>query len=236
MNTKSKTKDLEIINNLSINNDVLILSPMPKSINIDKIKEHITNYMEPRIKFYQDKNRSPYIEDEFSEYFTALASNGYQISSGNCAMDIITSNNEGIDVMCVIMNNNISNEKSLIQNFTSSGSNLDVLFTEQKDDDAIKLFMCDYMKKLEILKNYLIFIFVDIYIACLKINILRIPFITSGGFVKNKKNNFVNIILNNFIDTNIGKVTLYKSKKRVELRLKKEILQKNYIHKIYTIK
>ena len=138
--------------------------------------------------------------------------------------------------MCVIMNNNISNEKSLIQNFTSSGSNLDVLFTEQKDDDAIKLFMCDYMKKLEILKIYLIFIFVDIYIVCLKINILRIPFITSGGFVKNKKNNFVNIILNNFIDTNIGKVTLYKSKKRVELRLKKEILQKNYIHKIYTIK
>jgi hypothetical protein len=58
------------------------------------------------------------------------------------------------------------------------------------------------------------FIFVDIYIVCLKINILRIPFITSGGFVKNKKNNFVNIILNNFIDTNIGKVTLYKSKKR----------------------
>ena len=89
MSTKSKTKDLEIINNLSINNDVLILSPMPKSINIDKIKEHITNYMEPRIKFYQDKNRSPYIEDEFSEYFTALASNGYQISSGNCAMKIL---------------------------------------------------------------------------------------------------------------------------------------------------
>ena len=55
--------------------------------------------------------------------------------------------------MCVIMNNNISNEKSLIQNFTSSGSNLDVLFTEQKDDDAIKLFMCDYMKKLEKIRD-----------------------------------------------------------------------------------
>lgn len=76
---------------------------------------------------------------------------------------------------------------------------------------------------------------IDIYIVCLKINILRIPFVTSGGFVEGKKDNYVNINVNNFIDSNIGKVTLYKSKKRVELRLKKKLLQEKYVHKIYSM-
>lgn len=59
--------------------------------------------------------------------------------------------------------------------------------------------------------------------------------VNSGGFIKAKKENCVNIIVNNFIDADNGKVTLYKSKKRVELRLKKDILQKDYVHKIYSI-
>ena len=73
------------------------------------------------------------------------------------------------------------------------------------------------------------------YIWCLKIDISRIQFVTSGGFVKGKKEKCVNIIVDNFIDSKIGKVNLYKSKKRVELRFKKEILQQEYVHKIYSM-
>lgn len=222
---------------------VLTLCPILKSINIDILKEKMSDYMKSRKKYYQDKNRSPFIEDEFSEYFTAIASGGFEIGSGHCAMDVITNNNEGIDVMCVIMNKTLSNEKSLIQNFASSGSDLDTLFKDKKDVEAIQIFMDDYMKKLEKVKEtknvsdlYILAYIstsVDIYVVCLKINILRIQYVKSGGFVNSK--NYVNIIVDNFIDQTIGKVTLYKSKKRIELRLKREILQDKYVHKIFTL-
>jgi hypothetical protein len=227
-----------------VNTNVLTLCPIPESINIDKIKEKMFNYMDSRAEFYKYLNRTPYVEDEFSEYLTAISSDGSVIGGGHCAMDVETKNSEGIDAMCVIMNKDLSNEKSLIQNFKSSGSNLDTLFKEKKDQEAVALFMNDYKKKLEKVKEdknltdlyILAYISVDtdIYIACFKIDISKIAYVTSGGFV-GKKENYVNIIVDNFIDSNIAQVKLYKSKKRVELRLKKELLQEKHIYKIYSI-
>jgi hypothetical protein len=223
--------------------EVLTLCPLPESVNKDILTEEINKYMKPREEYYKHKNRSPYVEDEFSEYFTAMASGGCEIGGGNCGMDVKTKNDEGIDAMCVIMNNNISNEKSIIQKFISSGSDLDILFKEKKDDEAVRLFMNDYKKKLEIvkenkdLKDLYILAFIstktDIYIACFKINIEKIRFVKSGGFIKGKN---VSILLNNFIDSTIGNVKLYKSKKRVELRLKKNLLQQDYVCKIFSMK
>lgn len=224
---------------------VLTLCPLPESLNIDMIKEDITKYMIPREEYYKYKNRSPYVEDEFSEYFTARASGGYEIGSGHCGMDVKTKYDEGIDAMCVIMNKELSNEKSVIQNFASSGSDLDKLFKEKRDNEAVELFMNDYKNKLENvketkkLKELYILSFIsteaDIYIACFNINIENIAYVKSGGFVEGKKENYVNILINNFIDSNIGKVTLYKSKKRVELRLKKEVLKNEHVHNIYSM-
>lgn len=226
-------------------NNVLTLCAIPESININIIKEKISNYMESRIEYYQYKNRPPYVEDEFSEYFTAISSNGCEIGGGNSGMDVRTEQNEGIDVTCIIMNKDVSNEKSLIQNFKSSGLNLDTLFAEKKDDEAVELFMNDYKQKLEKIKddenlnNLYILAYIstntDIYIACFQIDISKIQYVYSGGFVGGNKEIYVNIILNNFINNDIGKVTLYKSKKRLELRLKKNILQKEYVRKIYSI-
>ena len=225
--------------------NVLTLSPIPKSINIDQIKKDVEDYMKHRREYYIRKNRCPFIEDEFSEDFTAKASGGCEIGAGHCGMDVKTKNDEGIDAMCVIMNKDISNEKSIIQNFASSGSSLDILFKEKRDDEAVGLFMNDYKKKLEKvkenknLKDLYILAFIstdtDIYIACFKIDIEKIKFVKSGGFVEGKKENYVNIIIDNFIDSNIGKVTLYKSKKRVELRLKKKLLQEEHVCKIFSM-
>lgn len=224
---------------------VLTLCYIPYFLNVKILEDEIKKYMEPRKSFYKQKKRSPFIEDEFSEYFTALASDGFEIGGGNCGTDIKTKNNEGIDVMCVILNRNLSNEKSLIQNFASSGLDLDLLFKEKKDNEAVKLFMNDYKQKLENTKEkknlneLFILSFIstnkDIYIACFKINIENIEYVHSCGFVEGKKNNFVNILIGNFIDSNIGRVTLYKSKKRIEFRLKKEILQSKYVCKIFSM-
>ena len=43
-------------------------------------------------------------------------------------------------------------------------------------------------------------------------------------FIKGQTEKPVNILIGNFIDKNIGNVKLYKSKKRLELRLCKDIL------------
>ena len=67
----------------------------------------------------------------------------------------------------------------------------------------------------------------NIFLSCLKINSLNINKILFAGFSKSHKN----ILIKNFIDNKIGNVKLYKSKKRLELRLNINIL-KNSI-KIY---
>jgi len=113
-------------------NNVLNLCPIPKSIDINLIQQKVSDYILPRIEYYKIKDKSPFIEDEFSEYFTALASDGIEIGGGHCGMDVKTNINEGVDAMCVIMNKDISNEKSLIQNFKTSGLNLDNLFNKKK--------------------------------------------------------------------------------------------------------
>ncbi len=145
------------------------------------------------------------------------------------------------------MNGNFTNEKSLIQNFKTSGANLDNLFTEKKDNEAITLFMNDLKNKLinvkenKKLDNLYILSYIstnlNIYIACFKIDIDNIQYVNSGGFIKNKteKEN-VNIQVNNFISPKIGKVNLYKSKKRVELRLSKSILDNENVVKVYSMK
>lgn len=243
--------DNQILNDIEILGDnesnetyVLTLCPIPESINIEKIKEMVNEYMGPRVKFYKHKNRSPYIEADFSEYFTAKASEGEEIGRGHCGTDVKSKDNEGFDATCVIMNKDMSNEKSLIQNFTSSGSNLDTLFNEKKDEEAILLYMNDYSNKLQKvkkdknLKKQYILAYIstskDIYLACFKMNISKIQNVKSGGFVENKKN-CVNIIIDNFIDPNIGRVNLYRSKKRLELRLKQNLLHEEYVHKIYSM-
>jgi hypothetical protein len=46
------------------------------------------------------------------------------------------------------MNKGTSNEKSLMQNFSSAGKNLDTLFTEKKDVEALSLFTEEYISKI----------------------------------------------------------------------------------------
>jgi len=235
--SKVEVEESNIINKSQY---VLELCPIPESINQNKLKEYITEYMEPRIKFYKDTNRSYSIEDEFSEWWISNASSGCQVGKGHEATDVITSNNEAIDVMCVIMNNTQSNEKSLIQNFKESGNNLDALFENKEYNSAISLYTTDLKKKLTDvcskydLHNMYILAYItmgnEVYIVCFKYNISLLDRVVSIGCTMGKKS----INMGNFINSNIGNVKLYKSKKRVELRLTKKCISDNpYAIKIY---
>jgi hypothetical protein len=225
-------------------NQQYVLEPCnpPASVNTEQLKGYVENYMGGRREFYRETTRSPYIEDEFSEWWTAKASRGIEIGKGSGGMDVKTGVGEGIDAMCVVMNSNGSNEKSLMQNFSEAGANLDTLFIEGKDSDALELFTKGYSEKIMNIKetagltDLYILAFVstmsDIYLVCLKLNPDLISDVRSGGFVGNQGKN---IIAKNFINPELGDVKLYKSKKRLELRFKKKVLDSEYVVKLYTL-
>jgi len=223
---------------------VLELCSLPACVNLEEMRAHINTYMASRVAYYRDKKRAPFIEDEFSEYYTAKTTGGIEIGGGSCAMDVQTKNNEGIDAMCVVMKKSGSNEKSLIQNFGASGSDLDTLFKEKKDGEAVQLYVLEYSKKLQDVKkekglgDLYILAFVstneDVFLVSFKLNLENIKDVSSGGFVKNK-GDVKNIIINNFINPAYGNVKLYKSKKRMELRLLPDVLKSELVVKIFTM-
>jgi hypothetical protein len=225
--------------------NVLELCKIPDSLNIEQMKELIKGYMEPRTEFYRSTHRPCLYEDEFSEYHTAISTGGITIGGGSCGMDVKTRMNEGIDAMCVIMNNAQSNEKSLMQNFSESGEDLDHLFHKKDDTTAVNQFVEGYSKKLlkckkeKDLNDLYILSFIsthtEVYLACFKINIENLKNVSSGGFINKIKDKCVNIIVNNFINSTYGNVHLYKSKKRMELRLHRAILKHAYTVKIYNM-
>ena len=230
---------------LTVMPPVLELCKIPDSVNIEQLKEYLNGYFQSRIQYYAEKKRAIYFEDEFAEFFLAKSTGGTEIGGGSCAMDVRTKYNEGIDAMCVVMARNESNEKSLMQNFSESGDNLDKLFKDGNDGEAVNLFTSDYSNKLLAVKQekglndlyILAFVstFTDVYLVCFKINMDNIKNLSSGGFLT--KNN-VNIIINNFIDTSYGNVKLYKSKKRMELRLSPNVIntiKNEHVVKLYSM-
>lgn len=204
---------------------------IPPCIDVSELKRRVASYMESRREFYAETGRGLYIEDEFSEYWTAKATKGTEIGRGSGGMDVKAENGDGIDAMCVIMNRNGSNEKSLTQNFSVAGAQLDQLFEEGKDTDALGLFLTGYAEKIRkvreenSLKDLFILAFVstttDVHAVCFQLFEDRILSATSGGFVKGGDRN---INANGFIDPSDGNVKLYKSKKRLELRLNRAVI------------
>ena len=200
-------------------------------IDLKKLKKMVNEYMIPRIDYYKStKTKNLEIESGFSEWWIEKTSNGRRIGEGNCSFDVLTNQNNAIDVMCLCINGNQSNEKSIIQNFKNSGNNLDNYFKYKKYNNAIKIFLDDYKNKIIKFKSdrkcnnlfYLSFISTaeHVYLSCFKININNIDNVISKGATKKEKS----INIQNFINDKYGCVKLYKSKKRIELRFFKKIL------------
>jgi len=119
-----------------------------------------------------------------------------------------------------------------MQNFTDS-NNLDSLFNIESSGKAVEIFKKKLIDKYEKKKNIYYLIFVcknkNIYLSCLKFNIDNIKNMKFSKLSTKCKN----IEISNFIDNKIGNVKLYKSKKRLELRLSKEIINNECCIKLY---
>lgn len=170
------------------------------------------------------------LEDGFMEFLTAKCIDGKHVGEGHCPVDVIK-DDKGIDVLCVCLNGNQTNEKSIMQNFSKCGNNLDTLFDSCKYQEALSLFTKEYYKKLfnsKKTKNirkfyYLAFISTDVnvYMSVFKINLASILNIKYHNITKQEKS----IKFKGFIDDKFGITTLFKSKKRLEIRLNKNILK-----------
>lgn len=225
--------------------DVKVLEPCnPSELNLDisQLKKNIGEYLSPnRIKYYQSTNTvNLVLEDGYMEYLTALAIGGKRVGAGHCAVDIV-GDGIGIDVLCVCLTGNESNEKSLTQNFKESKAELEEFFKENKPEDAIKLYKKIWFTKLnEAKKNnnltqiyYVGFISTKkcVYMSVFKINVDAILNIKNLGFTKQLKSiNFENVI-----DEKYGKTKLYESKKRMEIRFNKNILECDNTIEIYNL-
>jgi len=212
---------------------VLELAPLPADLNVDMMRAMVSAYLLPRLQFYAETKRSIYIEDEFSEWFTEKATGGRQIGKGHTAMDVETSAKDGIDAFCVIMkaDGSGSNEKSLIQKFIKSGADLDTLFKEHRYIDIVGMTMRNYYDKVQDVKHR--FSLRDLYylgFISTTTNVLLVNFKINAESIANVGLKYVtdsgtSIFLRNFIAERYGNVKLYKSKKRVELRLKPSVLE-----------
>jgi hypothetical protein len=210
-------------------------------LNIDKFKNRIIkDYVTDLRKEYYDSTTSKNIvlESNIMEYLLAECSNGKRIADGNTSIDIIV-NNIGIDITCVCLNKNQTNEKSMIQNFKESGNNLDLLFIEQNDKKILNIFKKSLYHKMKIVtekyKLTKLYYFVlisnstNIYLSIFKINLDSIYKIKSNNFTQREKS----INVGNAINLNLGSNKIYKSKKRFEIRFSKNIIQNFNTIKIY---
>jgi len=220
---------------------VLEIAPLPEGLDLVAMRKMIQDYLSHRLEFYKEAERSLFVEDEFSEWFIEKVTSGKQIGKGHIAMDVKTGAGDGVDVFCIIMNKSESNEKSLIQNFKETGKDLDILFKEQKFEEAIKMFMVNYKDKLDqVIRTkamrdlyYLGFISTvdQVFLVNFKINIDNIQNVG----VKKATKGGVSIFLKNFINPEHGNVKLYKSKKRVELRLSRAVVEHPHAVSIYKL-
>jgi len=236
------------INNMTarIAKYVLELVPLPACIQVDSLKEVVKNYLAPRMDIIRRFRKSPNlaIEDDFSEWWMTDATQGKWIGGGSCPMDLISKSKEGFDAMCVCINGAQSNEKSIIQNFSTSGDALDTYFKENKHQEALDLFRKDLEVKwanVETEKElsamyYACFISntKSVYLAVFQIHKNNLKMIESDGFCGTGEVN-KSIKVKGFIDPEHGRVTLYKSKKRMELRLTRDLLKHANVIELFSL-
>ncbi len=174
------------------------------------------------------------IPKEHIEQWFVQALNAQSVGAGSYPVDILMPNQYGADVKmlsCVIDANDnlkqgsLSGETSLAQKFQGTGINLDSLFKNKQYEEILdgwkKILydkLCGVMKERNVTKIYYFFFLragTTFYICGCRVN----PSELGKASVNLEKSNNNNVWVDNFIDSNYGKITIYKAKKRMELRL-----------------
>lgn len=196
-------------------------------------------FSQPESSDDNQKNSGIQITKEFLEQWIVQACGLKSIGSGNYPIDVYKENEYGIDVKFVSADvdkngqllNHQSNETSLGQNFQGFGKYLDQAF-EKGDYDKIlngwvEILKDKLNKPLTQLNIHSIYYFIFIRLGnkiCLAISKLDLNAIEN---LTVKKTSPTSVFVDNFLNSDYGEVKIYKSKKRMELRLYAKKLQEN---------
>ena len=114
---------------------------IPKFINIDILKKYVNMDIESNIEYYEDMNITYKISNctktEWMIHKSIKMSE--MIGSGNNWADVSIKNSIFIDVSVLTLNQNITNEKSINQNFIDNNK-LDELFNETNGNAIVNIF------------------------------------------------------------------------------------------------
>jgi hypothetical protein len=200
--------------------------------NIDILKKFVKLDIDSNLEYYNDINSNYNISNpKKAEWIIYKSIDGSElVGNGNTNIDV-SYKNIGIDVGVLTLNGKKTNEKSIMQNF--SCNNLDEKFVKDKCNEAVDFFKNNLINKYEKGKKYYYFLFIcnkkNIYLSCLQLQQDKINNIETGMLTRSLKN----ISIKNFINEQHGIVNLYKSKKRLELRLTSDIIKNDCTIKLY---
>jgi hypothetical protein len=204
---------------------------------IDKDAYLVIEYLLRKVAFSQPevKNKSELsgiqITKEFLEDWIAQACNLTKVGAGNYPIDVYSPNKYGIDVKFLTAKinkkgnytNGYSNETSLSQNFKIAGLDLDQMFASKRYENILSAWIKILETKIGIpikdynLKKIYYFIFVragnKVSLAIADVNNKEIKRITTNRSTDSS------VFVQNFIEDKYGNVKIYKSKKRMELRV-----------------
>ena len=216
----------------------------------DRNSKKVFNYLLQRTvisypEFLPNQNDTAlYLEKKQCEQWVIQSLGLKPVGEGNYPIDGINDKN-GFDVSSLALGqskngvmNSQTGEKSLSQkfddeNFGEAGENHDGLFNAEKFDEIIKawkkILKDKWSKTIEeqkLDKLYLVNLILykpkkKLMIFLLKINYNELDEVSKGKVSK------TSVWFNNFIDPKIGDVKVYKSKKRVELRIRPHQFIKN---------
>lgn len=204
-------------------------------LNIGEITNLLNQYITPLfIEYCESKNSGNYsLEPNIMEFIVQKALNGRNVSAGHSPIDIIIDYNNkviGIDVACLSLSpsSNMTNEKSIMQTF-NAGNDLDTLFNNKQYNEitnkftkALEIKLLTAMRTNQIdCFYYLIFISRGnkVFLSLYKINVKNIEKMQFDRAIQ------ASIIIKKAINKNIGSLKIYKSKKRIELRLSKDVVR-----------
>jgi hypothetical protein len=183
------------------------------------------------------KNNDIQITKEFLEQWIAQACGLKSVGAGNYPIDNYKDNDFGIDVKFIStkvdkdgnFTNATTNETSLGQNFRGFGKTLDQSFENKQYQEIVDGWKNILIKKLNHpltdldLKKIYYFIFIrggnKIHLAIAKLNIDQLENISVKHATQES------VVVDKYIENEFGKVSIYKAKKRMELRLYAKKLQ-----------
>lgn len=189
-----------------------------------------TSFSQPEIKDLSEPTGIQ-VTKEFLESWISQACDLQKTGAGSYPIDVYKYGDFGADVKSVStsvdkngnLTKRISGESSLGQNFSDGEINLDTLFKDKNKDELLKKWKAILYEKYHKpfvdyeIKDFYYFIFIragnTVLLSIAKIEPLNLPILESGDFTK------TSLLINNVLENKYGNAKIYKSKKRMELRL-----------------